>query len=972
MARPAFAVIVIAAGADQVEPTVRSVLNQPERDLEVIVVAPSQSQAAAGCQALAARDRRIQVLALDGERAPRRGVALSVSASALLEVLQRARSNAVMLLDGAVDQLSSGVLKDGRVVLNIGDAVVGARRGTAVGDANGSARTAFDDLSPATVIASKALWKQTFSSGGKRVYLPDLSLDLLVRSRHPECLGCELCQTRKRPQPKEEAQAQELLRSLHHRARVLKLLPEADRTEVLGRTLAGPLIKLALLCGSLPSELVAEAQGLAASLVPPSAEEPLSSLPLVDRVLLHALAHRERVDLEELLVARAREGTSVPLRFYGDRLRVTLPVLERLEGLPGSLLTPQAADSCAFAATHGLRVVEDGLEVTGRAYLYGVRPQDTELQLELVSGHGDAQVLDWSPCGAPQADLYANDPWTSYVESGFRAVIPVDALAGEAQIRVRLRAADHELSTWLPAPPQAVGRCPGACSGTAWAWWPGEDGETCISLSEAPQPSDLAELSVIVAGASLLGCKLRLMLQTNGGQLTGLEAVSSHGTVPFTLTEEGGTLSAVVDLQESGLARGGHRLRWLTADQQGWCQAAPDLEVATLKLLGTAHGARLRAAIGGEAVLTLTAPLTVFEQSAYGRQQLVQETFGPLVDAVLFESFRGRSTADNPGAIFQDFKEYGVNVPLWWSVEDGAAPRGSVPVVTGSCQWFRALRTARVIVTNDNLPYWFRKQPGQHVLQTWHGSTVKHLLRDAPGQAVSLPYRHLMARQVSQWDLLLAQTEQAGQRLCSAMGYEGKVLVGEYPRNVGLLGGEKVRLRARRALGIDAATKVLLYAPTWREALRDGPRSALSLFDPVALAASTGVTVLVRSHHMNELRADGVGVVDVSQYPNAEGLMLAADVLVSDYSSIVFDWALTGKPCVLHVPDLEEYRQERGLYGRWPDDSGLPVSRNQAELTDAVLAALAAPVPAQVPDPEPVHQTLKRVREWITEALGLE
>ena len=81
----------------------------------------------------------------------------------------------------------------------------------------------------------------------------------------------------------------------------------------------------------------------------------------------------------------------------------------------------------------------------------------------------------------------------------------------------------------------------------------------------------------------------------------------------------------------------------------------------------------------------------------------------------------------------------------------------------------------------------------------------------APG-AVSLVYRRLMARQVPQWDLLLAQNEEARRNLCSAMGYTGDVLVGEYPRNAGLLGGTRVRYRVRAELDSLGATSTRITA----------------------------------------------------------------------------------------------------------------------------------------------------------------
>ena len=146
------------------------------------------------------------------------------------------------------------------------------------------------------------------------------------------------------------------------------------------------------------------------------------------------------------------------------------------------------------------------------------------------------------------------------------------------------------------------------------------------------------------------------------------------------------------------------------------------------------------------------------------------------------ESFGGRSGETNPAAICEDLAAHDVRAPMWWSVVDGTVPvpSGAVPVVVGSQEWVEALRTSRVIVTNDHLPDWFSKREGQHLLQTWHGTPIKKLLHDAP-RTVTLRYRRLMARQVPQWDLLLAQTPQAGRRLQRALGYHGQVRVGSTP-----------------------------------------------------------------------------------------------------------------------------------------------------------------------------------------------
>src|SRR5699024_12801646 len=116
-------------------------------------------------------------------------------------------------------------------------------------------------------------------------------------------------------------------------------------------------------------------------------------------------------------------------------------------------------------------------------------------------------------------------------------------------------------------------------------------------------------------------------------------------------------------------------------------------------------------------------------------------------------------------------------------------------------------------------------------------------------------------------------------------------------------------------------------------------------------ATATGTHVMLRTLHRHGLRAAGAGVIDVSAYPHVEHLILASDVLVSDYSSIFYDYRLTGRPMIVHAPDLRWYRDvERGFYGSWPADLDLPLSQDQEALEALVTEALerGRPAAAQV------------------------
>jgi CDP-glycerol glycerophosphotransferase len=142
----------------------------------------------------------------------------------------------------------------------------------------------------------------------------------------------------------------------------------------------------------------------------------------------------------------------------------------------------------------------------------------------------------------------------------------------------------------------------------------------------------------------------------------------------------------------------------------------------------------------------------------------------------------------------------------------------------------------------------------------------------------------------------------------------------------------------RRALGIRSDERVLLYAPTWR----DDRTEMVDFLDPAALAAATDAVVLVRGHSRTlQPGRDAVGprVIDVTGFPDTSQLLLVADALITDYSSVMFDYSVTGKPMYFLVPDIEHFRGElRGFYFDLAAHAPGPMVRTQDEL----VAALAA------------------------------
>ena len=751
---------------------------------------------------------------------------------------------------------------------------------------------------------------------------------------------------------------------------------------------------------------------------------------LLDRLVLWLLIQDEpagAVELEELIGRRCEDLGHLPLTIEAGTVRPEPALLEGAP-VPRRLTEIRDVDLRLHVGVDAVRWLGPRtLEIRGCAWVWGLDPGLIDCPtVEVVDETGRVRGrAEADRCEAPRADLEAGDPWRSYLTSGIVVRLQVEA-GRPSWFRVVTRVAGREVRAWMPQPAGSSRRRPA----------PPESGQHLEArgqrglLQVAPAPSGIrgsearpgGEIDVVLLCARLDTDATLVLSGTVAPAPDGLDIVlggraaeARAMTVPAVLAPGGGW-SAHIDLADPDVELATYPLSWSTVSQDEpgnrikgaclagegidgpatevpiaaaptSCAAEPDSDITGADAGRPARRARILTRTDGSVAVAVIPPLTPGERSRRGHRLLIEREAGLLRPGVFLESFGGRSAGDNPAAICEDLAAHGVEAPLWWSVVDGTVrvPAGARPVVVGSPQWVEALRTSRVIVTNDHLPSWFSKREGQYLLQTWHGTPIKKLLHDAP-RAVTLRYRRLMDRQVPQWDLLLAQSPQAGRRLQQALGYRGPVRVGEYPRNVRLLGGAEVRRRVRHELGIAPGQPVILYAPTWRESLRPSTGAAgcaaahgpgpVGALDGPRLAELLDAVVLMRSHHMN--RAGCVpGMIDVSGYPSVEELMLAADILVSDYSSIFFDFALTGKPAVVYAPDLASYRDvERGLYGDWPLDSGLPVAADHDELASHLQRLLGDIDVAEgrysllEVEPVPILDNLTWIRGWIARFLS--
>ncbi|WP_051192076.1 glycosyltransferase [Microbacterium luticocti] len=351
------------------------------------------------------------------------------------------------------------------------------------------------------------------------------------------------------------------------------------------------------------------------------------------------------------------------------------------------------------------------------------------------------------------------------------------------------------------------------------------------------------------------------------------------------------------------------------------------------------------------------------ERIAYARSKPIQH------DVVLYESFAGNGVLCNPEAIFR----YLVNRPefdhLWhvWAIADDAAiarfqaeftdhPRVSF-VRRGDFAYWRALSTAGYLINNATFPPAFGKRPGQVYLNTWHGTPLKLMGFDMPGGAIESAntLRNLLSA-----DYLLAANPfmaetmyEDAYRLRNV--YQGRIIEEGYPRidRQRLSDAQLADVRAeleQAGIGL-RGRRIVLYAPTWRGSSFSRPQDDLDeLADHAAsLQARLGddAVVLLKTHQVvHALAADRPALRRIL-VPNtipANVLLGASAALVTDYSSIFFDYLATGRPIVFFTPDAADYAADRGTYlpadqlpGPVTDDPG-QAGLHVAELLESATA----------------------------------
>lgn len=325
---------------------------------------------------------------------------------------------------------------------------------------------------------------------------------------------------------------------------------------------------------------------------------------------------------------------------------------------------------------------------------------------------------------------------------------------------------------------------------------------------------------------------------------------------------------------------------------------------------------------------------------------------------ILYESSLGDATSCNPLAICLHLLHTRERPELIhvWVITDQATISPSLLghsnvrfVRRGSSGHFRYLATAKYLVTNATWDYVFTKRTGQHALNTWHGVPWKTLGRDQRSEPMG--YGNV-ARSLLQADLILAPDPHTADVLSRGMGVDGFLSPGAlvrsgYPRNdLAVSITPERRAAIRVALGVSAGGHLVLYMPTWKGLFGERDAEVEETLATARGLTAPGLTVAVRAHHYVRAAfaaaAAPAGVKFIPEEFDTNELLGAADVLVTDFSSVLFDAAATGLPVVTLVAGADKYAAQRGLYFA-PEDVPGRAARTMSEAAGHIQKAIANP-----------------------------
>ena len=315
---------------------------------------------------------------------------------------------------------------------------------------------------------------------------------------------------------------------------------------------------------------------------------------------------------------------------------------------------------------------------------------------------------------------------------------------------------------------------------------------------------------------------------------------------------------------------------------------------------------------------------------------------------VIFITFQGKYTC-NPKAIAEEFIRRNSDYKLVWVVrKEDLKERDKFPselklVVRESLEFYKELASSKFIIenANDTVYMKYNKRPGQVIIQTWHGSLGFKRLDKVKNEAWVAKADELG----NETDFIVSNSEFENMVYRTSYWENTEILEYGHARNDMLLNKtkyNKMNKKVREYYNIDKNTKILLYAPTFRDDFSADTYNLdyAKLLDALKEKFGGNWVIMVRFHFKlrNVDFSDDLtdNIINATDYYDMQELLCAADIGITDYSSWLCDFVLTEKPGFIYCNDMDKYVDERGFY--YPlSETPFPVSKTNDELEKNIL-----------------------------------
>ena len=308
-------------------------------------------------------------------------------------------------------------------------------------------------------------------------------------------------------------------------------------------------------------------------------------------------------------------------------------------------------------------------------------------------------------------------------------------------------------------------------------------------------------------------------------------------------------------------------------------------------------------------------------------------------------SYSGRGYGDNPKYIVDELLKRDCGLKIVWMLKKDewstSLPPEVIPCRISSLKAIYHMCTSKIWLDNCRRTFMVKRKK-QFYMQTWHGFALKRIEADAAGSLEDI-YIQIAKKDSKHTDLLISDSRFMTSIYKNSFWYSGQVVEWGSPRNdIIILGNEQAKSKVRKHYNLPQDIKIVMYAPTFRANYSLAPYSLD--FEKVLRACEEklgGKFVFFTRLHPNiakyskELYGSDDRVIDATYYDDMQELLVASDIVISDYSSLMFDFGLSLKPCFQFATDITEYKSDRNFY--FPIDSlPFPLSENNGELIDAI------------------------------------